>query len=181
MSYENAPATVMLATNCCCCGRPLVDAMSVELGIGPECRGGATGSITEEQRVACNKLTHLAAVAAQDGNITRVREIAGEIASIGLTDLAEKVAHRFVNAERLAKINITLVGEMLAVKTPYKRSASSEFVAAWRSIPGRRYSSGKNLVPVSSKRELWTLLQRFFPGEFGKGPQGVFRIPKSAA
>ena len=43
MSYENAPATKMLATNCCCCGRPLVDSMSVELGIGPECRGGATG------------------------------------------------------------------------------------------------------------------------------------------
>lgn len=38
MGYENAPATKLLATHCCCCARPLVDAKSVELGIGPECR-----------------------------------------------------------------------------------------------------------------------------------------------
>ena len=34
--YTQAPATLMLATNCVCCGRALVDAVSVELGIGPE-------------------------------------------------------------------------------------------------------------------------------------------------
>ena len=38
MSYENAPATQLLATHCCCCARPLVDAKSVELGVGPDCR-----------------------------------------------------------------------------------------------------------------------------------------------
>lgn len=37
-SYVNAPATKMLATNCACCGRPLVDAHSVETGVGPDCR-----------------------------------------------------------------------------------------------------------------------------------------------
>ena len=180
MSYENAPATKMLATNCCCCGRPLVDSMSVELGIGPECRGGATGGISEDQRVICNRLTHSTALAAQDGNITEVRVIAAQIAGIGLHQLAEKVVSRFVNAERLAKIVIGQQGDFLVVKTPYKRSASSEFVSAWRMIPGRRFSSGKNLVPVSSKRELWNLLCRFFPGEFGRSPQGVFKIPKAA-
>lgn len=180
MSYENAPATKMLATNCCCCGRPLVDSMSVEMGIGPECRNGATGGITEIQRELCNQLTHRAALAAQDGNITEVREIASQIADLGLVQLAEKVASRFVNAERMAKIVIGQQGDFLVVKTPYKRSASSEFVSAWRMIPGRRFSSGKNFVPMSSKRELWNLLLRFFPGEYGKGPQGVFKIPKAA-
>lgn len=38
MSYETAPATIMLATFCACCSRPLVDAVSVEAGVGPECR-----------------------------------------------------------------------------------------------------------------------------------------------
>jgi hypothetical protein len=38
MSYENAPATKMLAVYCACCSRPLVDAVSVETGIGPDCR-----------------------------------------------------------------------------------------------------------------------------------------------
>ena len=38
MSYENAPATKMLATYCACCARPLLDAESVEVGMGPVCR-----------------------------------------------------------------------------------------------------------------------------------------------
>lgn len=38
MSYETAPATIMLATQCACCRRPLVDAVSIETGMGPVCR-----------------------------------------------------------------------------------------------------------------------------------------------
>jgi hypothetical protein len=178
-SYENAPATIMLATHCCSCGRPLVDAISVELGIGPECRNGRTDGISQEQREVCNKLTHAAALAAQEGQVEKVRAFAAEIRSMGLVELAEKVEHRFKNAERLAKITIVSVdGGYLRVATPFRRKDSSEFVAAWRSIPGRRYQSGKNLVPVSSKPQLWALLKRFFPGQFGKGPSGIFRIPK---
>ena len=36
--YESAPATSLVATNCACCGHPLLDAVSVEAGVGPECR-----------------------------------------------------------------------------------------------------------------------------------------------
>lgn len=38
-TYENAPATKFVATHCACCGRALVDALSVQTGIGPDCRG----------------------------------------------------------------------------------------------------------------------------------------------
>jgi uncharacterized protein DUF6011 len=38
MSYENAPGTKLLATLCACCARPLLDAASVEAGMGPHCR-----------------------------------------------------------------------------------------------------------------------------------------------
>lgn len=37
-TYENAPSTKMLATHCCACGRALRDAVSVEAGMGPDCR-----------------------------------------------------------------------------------------------------------------------------------------------
>lgn len=37
-AYENAPSTVLLATHCCACGRALRDAVSVEAGMGPDCR-----------------------------------------------------------------------------------------------------------------------------------------------
>lgn len=38
MTYELAPSTVLLATHCAICGRPLRDAVSVETGVGPDCR-----------------------------------------------------------------------------------------------------------------------------------------------
>lgn len=41
MSHDNAHATILVATHCCMCGRALVDADSVECGIGPKCRKNA--------------------------------------------------------------------------------------------------------------------------------------------
>ena len=38
MGYENAAATHFIATHCSLCGRPLVDADSVQHAVGPECR-----------------------------------------------------------------------------------------------------------------------------------------------
>lgn len=37
-SYEDAPATKLIAVNCACCARPLLDAISVENGMGAVCR-----------------------------------------------------------------------------------------------------------------------------------------------
>lgn len=182
MSYTAAPACQLLATHCCCCGRPLVDSVSVELGIGPECRKGFDGGIDANTQDECNRLTRAAAVAAQNGNVERVREIAAEIETLGLASLADKVRKRFVNAEKRAKITIVNNGDTLVVETPFRRKDSSGFIEAWRNIPGRRYdrSRNANVVPVNQKRQLWQLLQQFFPGEYGKGPQGVFRIPEAA-
>ena len=181
MGYESAVSTILLATHCCVCGKALRDAISVELGIGPECRHGATGGISTAQQEACNRLTHQAALFAQQGDIEGVRRFADEVRALGLVELGDKIAHRFVNAERKAKIVIVATGDgrSLAVETPFKRSASGEFIAAWRSIPGRTYRSGKNIIPVESKPALWALLVRFFPGEFGRGPKGLFRLPES--
>ena len=178
MSYTNAPACQMLATHCCACGRPLVDAISVSMGIGPECRGGNNGGISVEQQDAANKITYLAAIAAQEGKVEDVRRHANSLRELGLPVLAEKVAERFVNAERNAKIKILEDGQFLKVITPFRRGASQAFIDAWRNIPGRRYSNRANLIPMSQKQALWELLQNFFPGQYAIGPKGVFRIPK---
>jgi hypothetical protein len=178
MSYLSSVQTRLLATHCCCCGRPLCDAISVEMGIGPECRNHTTAGITEEQRKICNRLTHHASIMAQKGDINAVRQIAKDIETLGLKTLAEKVCKRFVNAERLAKIQITLRNDgMMIVKTPFKRS-KADFVQAWRKIPGRVYARSCNLIPQTSKKELWDLLKTYFPGEYGVGPQGPFKIPQ---
>lgn len=184
MSYTAAPACQLLATHCCCCGTPLLNSTSIELGMGPDCRkkNGITSTINSDTQNECNRLTRLAAIAAQNCNVEEVNRLADQIATLGLTTLANKIRKRFVNAERKAKIRIVDRGDALLVETPFRRSASSDFIDAWRNIPGRRYdrSRNANVVPVNEKRRLWELLKRFFPGEFGTGPQGLFRIPEAA-
>lgn len=175
-SYENAPATGLLATNCCACGRPLVDSISVSLGIGPDCRSGYSGNITPEQQENANQLTFKAAIAAHQGNVVLVRSLAEQIRQLGLDVLAEKIEDRFVFAERQAKINIQINGDYFTVKTPFRRGDKDGFIFAWRAIPGRRYSNGANMVPVNQKELLWNLLRKYFPNQYGMGPKGVFRI-----
>lgn len=179
--YENAPATRMLATHCVCCGRALVDAVSVQMGIGPECRDGFNDGIAEDVRKTANEHVFNAAIAAQRGEVAKVIEYAELIRRLGLGVLADKVARRFrdaiVRAERDSDIVISEMDGGYRVVTPFRRKVKEEFVEAWRAVPGRRWRDGANWVPVESKRELWAVLRRFFGGKYGRGPKGVFRVP----
>ena len=183
MSYENATKTKLFATNCCCCGRPLCDAESVEKGIGPECSGEGYGNgiISDAIREAANMATHDAAIAAQQGQIEWVKHFADQVRNLGLPILADKMMRRFTNADRLAKIRITEDGpDNYLVHTPFRRSDKVAFICAWRAIPGRRIvrkgNTVYNIVPVAQKAALWALLKKFFPNEYGVGPSGCFKI-----
>lgn len=178
--YENAPATKMLSANCAVCGRPLVDAISVEMGIGPECRKEYDGGITAAVQSEANKIVHGAALAAGLGRINEVLAAADKVEALGLAVLANKMRRRFKSAERLAEIEIEGPFDgTYRVVTPYRRKESARFVAAWRAVPGRRWVNGANLIPAGSKNALWALLKEFFGGRYVKGPKGVFRIPQS--
>ena len=168
----------MLNTFCVVCGRPLVDAISVQLGIGPECRKQFDGGISEETRVAVNRIVHKAALAAGMCRIDDVLSYADEIEAAGLDVLANRIRRRFKNANRLVAVEIQKIGSEYRVMTPYRRKESKRFVSAWRAIPGRRWERGANVVPEQSKRALWGLLVEFFGGRYGKGPKGLFKIPK---
>lgn len=176
MSYESSTQCRLLATHCCVCGKALVDSVSVELGIGPDCRNHINQGISTDTQKACNVLTYEASIAAQEGNVVKVRQAAEMIRTLGLEVLADKILERFKNAERFAKIKITEQDGLLTIKTPFKRTAG--FAEAWRMIPGRRYRNGRNVVPATSKREVWELIKRFFPDVYGVGPQGAFKVPK---
>lgn len=179
MSYENAVATKLLATNCVVCGRPLVDALSVERGIGPECRKYANAGIEDRIRKAANTCVFEAAIAAQEGRIEKVMSLAQNIEEMGLTVLANKMRRRFKKAiERKSKITIDVEDDFFVVNTPFRRGDKKAFVNAWRNIPGRRFQKGLNYVPVTQKMALWKLLREFFGGQYADGPKGKFRIPK---
>ena len=183
MSYENAPATKLLATDCICCGRPLVDATSVELGIGPVCRTkyGFDEEITDATRVKANALVYqAAALASAPGNNTpEILKIAEDLKALGLAILSAKIQERFV-AIRLVD------GEsFVGVFTPYDPG----FVNALKSaIPwegrrwyGRRDGAAKEdqcwRVKQQYKRELLGVLAQTFPGQAAVGGKGVFVVP----
>lgn len=172
--YENAPATLLLATNCAVCGRALVDAKSVEIGMGPDCRRkhGYEVEVSEEARREANKLVQIVALAVshQPGSVAlAVITTVPRLQELGFTQLAEVLGDRasVIKVEEQADGRISLA-------TPY----SQEVVDAQRAIPGRRWDKvGKvNTFPGSSRGEVWALLRRLFAGQLGKGPKGLFIV-----
>jgi exodeoxyribonuclease-5 len=95
MSYTESPATDMIATTCAVCARPLVDAESVELGIGPDCRtvyGLTTTAVEPALRAEANKIVKNIAL----GQYVQ-EELAGillRLKELGFTVLSERIAHR---------------------------------------------------------------------------------------
>lgn len=167
MSYENAPATKMLASHCAVCARPLVDAVSVETGIGPDCRKkyGFNKEVDAETRAAANALVY---EVAREQTGAKAAQAADLLGALGFHNLAERIL------ERVCEIRITVVGESLKVETPYNEVA----VQAFRNIPGRRWdpTAKVNFVPVKSKAALWAFLKKFYNGASGIGPKGIFTV-----
>lgn len=175
--YTSAPATKLLATHCAACARPLVDAQSVESGVGPECRKkhGLPDTLTDAARAECNAAVYRLALQASD------LAPAGYDAAADLNVLiaagATKLADRCL--KRMAAVRITEEGGRLVVEAPYSEAAAG----AWRTVPGRRWDKDRkaNTAPVSSRPALWALLQTYYGGRIGRGPRGAFLIPRPAA
>lgn len=180
MSYETAPATEMLATQCACCGRPLVDAISVETGIGPHCRakhGYGESSGEPDWSVA---LSHLGAVPDGAGEVwgvdahraanvivheiacrqngERSRSLVCALSALGFSRLASRCAERAGTV-----VHVIPEGNDLLIKGPY----SELFIEAVRRVPGRRWDplAKANRVPATQRRALWTALVQGYPPE----------------
>jgi Family of unknown function (DUF6011) len=167
MGYENAPATKMLATHCAACGRPLVDSLSVEIGMGPDCREkyGYNNGPTENQAEANKVISEIARNRNQAGVV-----IPGVCAlkALGFVRLAEVVE------TKLSSVHVTQTGSLLQVKTPYSPKA----VDMLRQVPGRRWDAANkvNTFPVTAKNNLWAVIRACFPGQLLLGSQGLVYI-----
>lgn len=170
-SYINAPATKMLATHCAVCARPLCDAKSVELGIGPDCRAkyGFDSLVSEEQRKAANALVHKIATV-QKG--TEAFEACKALHELGFAALAARIM------DRLTKIVIEAIddGQKLAVWMPY----AAEVVSAMHGVPGRAWDKTRkcNIIPATldARRALQKILNTHFAGKWASGPRGPFVV-----
>jgi Family of unknown function (DUF6011) len=189
MDYTTAPATKLLATFCACCALPLVDAISVETGVGPECRrkhGFAKPDAEVPFDVARVLVAEVPDGAEVVAGTTTVRELANRLVyriardqaggavitwtnavrALGYTKLAARIA------KRLASVEIDTDGGVYIVRARF----SDEHLAAMRTVPGRRWDRENKCdrVPEASKVALLAALTKAHPGEIARGPKGLF-------
>lgn len=167
-SYESAPATKMLASHCAACGRPLLDAKSVETGMGPDCRKlhGYNIEVSEEARKEANKLVYQIALEQEGADVVRACVRLGELGF-------ERLAARILKRVNVIKVEGT--ANVIELYTPYNEAAVEDA----RRIPGRRWDNKRkcNTYPSTSKPQIWEHLKRHFAGKMGIGPKGAFEIP----
>jgi len=189
--YTEAPATKMLATSCACCSLPLVDAVSVETGVGPDCRkkyGFAKPETEVPFESACLLVSEVPEATEVLAGATTVRELANRLVyriardqsgahvltwtnavrALGYAKLAARVA------KRLAAVEIESADDGYLVRARY----SEAHVAAMRSVPGRRWDKANKCdhVPAASKEALLAALERAHPGQVARGPKGLFTL-----
>jgi uncharacterized Zn finger protein (UPF0148 family) len=203
MSYEEAPATQMLATHCCVCGRPLVDAISVETGIGPVCRRRyLPEGFSEEDRSAANKLVYQASLIFQAARTDReaAAKVAGIVSAIralgsSFDALADRVAETAIRPKiELEQREVTFgkgqyaqVVPALVVKVPYDPCFNAAFKAAvdWRDrtpvIEGGEFKAWAVKATYQAKSALLAVLKERFAGEAARGPKGIFFLETSEA
>lgn len=196
MSYEFAPATTLLATHCAVCRRPLLDSMSVEIGMGPVCRE-RHGYNTEMDdlpgcRDAANCIVHRIAACPDDEQLRA--DGCAALRVMGFKKLPDRIEYRGKDAPAKAEITVrayTLPAKLLGrrwlpartgflVHAPFKPSA----IPAWRAIRGRvflKHEGNGNFVPGNEVEALRKLLRDHHAGETCVGPNGRTVIGGTAA
>ena len=202
MTHENAKATILAATHCICCGRSLVDAVSVEMGIGPVCRGKYLpddADVTHDQRKEANALVFKAAC--NDTSNADKLLIADQVEALGFPKFAEIVRKRFLkDSVRLEPKAITFGKGQYAktlpayvVNVPYN-SKTKAFNAAlknaidwrdrtpvWTVKNGKKVWGGWAIKGKSAvKAQLLEVLAKYFKGQAAIGPKGTFIIGQTA-
>jgi len=182
MGYEDATATKIMATHCCACGKPLVDAKSVETGMGPICRSkyGYDLEVPERVRELANKIVHRLACDVSHGTVSLESMLAAsQLRDLGFPKIAD-IFHL-----RLVPISIT-VGEhegqtCYFVRAPYHdgyRYDSWTKTRAKVKRPAVSTSKKQHFFWVHPKDEynrkrIWKALVKHFSGYMAIGPDGL--------
>lgn len=205
-TYENAPATRLLATHCCVCGRPLLDSDSVEIGIGPTCRGKFAFDAEPNWDEVC---TSLGLFAQHDpGDMQRLYLF--EEAMAHLEDRGRVDTHKLSNliTHYIAAVgnrHDAHVGHLVDAITHMGRPSLADILrerlytvrivevgnsylvytpynevfrtCVWQGRIGRWNKSEKAYdVPMSNKHALFHALKRAYPNTNALGPKGEFRL-----
>jgi len=207
--YEAAPSTLLLATHCACCGRPLRDAPSVERGVGPDCAEkhgygnaeapaawGRVFQLTDglvavaelqawggDARKGANVLTHRIAARPEGEEVPALIET---IAALGFVKLANRLQERLVEARGLVVLTERAAptgGTYLAMTTEHLSDEQfNALLTELRAIKGRRWdaASKENRIPSGEKKALWIALRRALHGALLRHNETELVIPRRA-
>ena len=186
ISYLDAPATALLDVRCACCGKALLDAVSVEVGIGPICRLNYLDDVdaSDVDRKVANVLIHEAALVATTAS--RQVEIGAALVALGFVKVAARIEVRWTKraekelaaAQKSATIRIEALEDgFLSVETPYVPEFVNDLKAEINSADRRWNKADKRWeITRDAARGLWTVLRAHFAGSTGFGPKGAFEI-----
>jgi hypothetical protein len=99
MGYEDSTACKIMATHCCACGKPLVDAKSVETGMGPVCRSkyGFDTEVPERVRTLANQIVYRLACDVSHGTVTmESMNASSQLRALGFSKIADIFEFRMV-------------------------------------------------------------------------------------
>lgn len=190
--YTAAPATSLIATACACCSRALLDAPSVERGIGPYCakKHGygdaqtapawdiaqaeiaravalapevpALASLDDARRSA-NALVHRIAA---DPQSVAMPHLLAAVSALGYSRLAAAIAEHLCPVT--VRIETSADGRILTVRAGELHGDTFDrYVSALRAVPGRWFDRAEKVdrVPTKQKVALWGALKAVFaPG-----------------
>ena len=186
-SYESAPGTKLLAVECACCGRPLLDAASIEAGMGPHCRKnhgfvapdtiadldavdriGLAGTWPSDPKARVNALVHHIAAKAFVG--ADLGKAIATVHALGFQKLADRLAERTAPV-----IQVQASGDYYYVRAPF----SEVFNIEMRDVRGSVWIPADKVrrVPVTARVALWDAIKRAFPGAFVATGNKLVRIP----
>lgn len=204
-TYENAPATLMLATHCCVCGRPLLDSDSVEMGIGPTCRG-KTGFTAEPNWDAVCTSLGLFAQGTDDMQRLYLFEAAmshledrGKVDTHKMSNLITryiaagwrtdcKIGHLIDAVQHMGRPELADILRERLYEVRIVQSGNEDLLVytpyndtfrdcMWRGRVGRWDKPAKAYrVPVCNKQALFQALKTAYAGTNAHGPKGEFRL-----
>lgn len=93
MTYADGPTSKLVDAHCAVCARPLTDAVSIELGIGPVCRAdhGFDNEVEPAIRAEANKLVYFIATSRDRDAII---DACNQLHDLGFKELADRIERR---------------------------------------------------------------------------------------
>ena len=189
MGYESAPAVGLVATTCCVCGRPLLDAPSVKAGIGPICAlktGYGRESMPIAERAEVNRLVYELAALGRDA---RAVDRLHRLRALGFHDLVQRVEERLQSLVEI-RTGLTEPTEQagpVRVWVEFPKLETHAFDAVLRDLrcmPDRQWvrdASGKTgrntFARTREASNAWrALLAKHFPGRVVSGLKGLYVV-----